>query len=314
MSRVRSATPADDPPLNAGRWSVFASALAGLIAGVAVGVGWAVSLGLGVEDLVAGVSGGASVGALVCLLVDATIDRIRASGATAQLHSAHRPPEWADAARTESRQRTERGATIADGVGDPYLSVQRYVSEYFRRANGWVQETNRRLQGRFPLVAVGAVLGVLAAVCRMTPDRVKVWTFLELGWPAVLAAVVATLAGIELLSRSRRWERVFSAWREWATDSETPTLPPPSPAVELVKPPKPKKATAPPLVVELVTPPSPSAPPPPKPTPPPLPLPPKPVPPPPKPTPSPPPPLPSAFERLKSLDLSPSSDDDNDRK
>jgi hypothetical protein len=149
----------------------------------------------------------------------------------------------------------------------------------------------------------------------MTPERAKEQSFLTLGWPAVASALTATFAGMEVLARGRRWERVFAAWREWATDSETPDLPPPTPAVELVRLPVAKKVTVPPPpppVVELVTPP------PPKPVPPPPPPPPKPVPPPPPPpkpvVPPPPPPVPSVFERLKGLDVKPPQDDDNDRK
>jgi hypothetical protein len=297
----RSPTPLDQPPLNAGSRSVSALAV-GLVVGVLVGVGWAVALGGGAIDwLAAGFAAGA-VGCLVCLMADAVVDRLRVGGGMSGLDTDRPPPDWANVARTESRQHAERVAALADGMGDPYLSVQRYVSEFFRRANGWVTETNRRLQRRFPLVAVVAVCGVLAAVCRMTPERAREWAFVDLGWPAVLAAVLATLAGMELLSRGRRWERVFAAWREWATDSETPQLPPPSPAVELVKVPPPKKPPVPPPppppVVELIVPsPSPLSPA-------------KSV----SPPPPPPPPVPSAFERLKNLDLNPAPADDNDSK
>lgn len=295
----RSPTPLDAPPLNAGRWHWFAPVAGGWFAAIAFPVWGPGTGGLMVDWLAAGFAAGAA-GCLAGLWADAVVNRLRSVGVVVSLQLG-RPPEWANVARTESRQHAEQMAAIADGMGDPYLSVQRYVSEYFRRANGWVQETNRRLQRRFPLVALVAVFGVLAAMCRMTPERAREWKFVELGWPAVLSAVMATLAGMELLSRGRRWERVFAAWREWATDSETPQLPPPSPAVELVKVPTPKKPPVPPpppppSVVELVVP---------QPVPPPPPPPAKPV----------TPPVPSAFERLKNLDLNPSpADDDNDRK
>lgn len=310
----RLTTSPDAPPLNAGRWNVPALVV-GLIAGGLVGVAWGVAGG-NVVDWVAAAFAAVAVGTLVWLTGDAVADRLRASGGTRSL-SDDRPPEWAANARSESRQHAERAAAIADGVGDAYLSTQRYVAEYFRRANAWVGETNRRLHGRFSVVAVAAVCGVLAAVCGMTPERAKELSFLALGWPAVAAAVAATFAGVELLARGRRWERVFAAWREWATDSETPDLPPPTPAVELVKPAVAKKVSAPPPpppVVELVAPPPPPPPPPP---PKPVPPPPKPVPPPPpppKPAPDPAPPVHSVFEKLKGLDLKPPQDDDNDRK
>src|SRR5262245_3554408 len=102
----RPITPADDPPLNAGRWTVFASATAGLIAAIAVGMGWTGMLALGVESLVGIVFGGVGVGALVCLRVDAVIDRLRASRKISRLRKARRRPEWRDAARSESRQHT----------------------------------------------------------------------------------------------------------------------------------------------------------------------------------------------------------------
>ncbi len=310
----RPATPSDAPPLAAGRWSVLTLVLGqvvGLAGGVACGV-----IGEGGIDWVAAAFTAGAGGCLMWLIGDAIVDRLRAGGGRRSLSDA-RPPEWAADARTESRQHAERAAAIADGVGDPYLSTQRYVAEYFRRANAWVGETNRRLQGRFSLVAAVAVCGVLAAVCGMTPQRAKEQSFVALGWPAVVAAVAATFAGMEVLARGRRWERVFAAWREWATDSETPDLPPPTPAVELVKPPAAKKAPVPPpppSVVELVAPPPPpkpvpSPPPPPKPVPPP---PPKPVPPPP--SVNPPQPLPGEMERLKNLNLNPPPNDDYDTK
>ncbi len=306
MARVRAA--ADAPPLNAGRWPVPA-VVVGLLAGALAGIAWGV-VGGNFVDWVAAVFVAGAVGCLVWWAGDAIADRLRASGAFHSLNDA-RPPEWAEAARTESRGHAERAAAIADGVGDPYLSTQRYVAEYFRRANGWVQETNRRLHGRFVLVAVVAVCGVLAAVCGMTPERAREQSFVALGRPAVHAAVAATVAGMDELARGRRWERVFAAWREWATDRETPDLPPPTPAVELVRLPKPKKVSVPPPPpVELVTPPPP--PPKPVPLPPPKPVAPPPPPLPPKPVASPPPP--SAFERLKNLDLNAPNDDDNDRK
>lgn len=307
MSR-RPTTPPDAPPLAAGRWNVPAL-VAGLIAGVVVGAAWGVAGGT-VVDWVAGAFAAAAVWCLVWLIGDAAADRLRAGGGLRGL-SDSRPPEWAADARGQSRRHAERAAAIADGVGDPYLSTQRYVAEYFRRANTWVGETNRRLHGRFALVAMAAVCGVLAAVCGMTPERAKEQSFVALGWPAVASALAGTIAGMEVLARGRKWERVFAAWREWATDSETPDLPPPTPAVELVRPPVAKKAAPPPPpVVELVAPPPP--PPPPKPAPPP---PPKPVPPPPpKPVAPPPPPVPSLFEKLKGLDVKPPQDDDYDTK
>ncbi len=303
MPRPHTTLPAP-PPLSAARWSTPA-VVVGVLVGVLVGVTWG-AVGGNVIDWIASVFAAGAVACAVWLTVDAVADRLRAGGGVRTLSDA-RPPDWAEAARSESRQHAERAAAIADGVGDPYLSTQRYVAEYFRRANAWVGETNRRLHGRFPLVAAVAVCGVLAAVCGMTPERAKGQSFVALGWPAVVAAVASTVAGMEVLARGRRWERVFAAWREWATDCETPDLPPPTPAVELVKPPKLKKATAPPPppppVVELVTPPPPPPPPKPVPAPPP---PPKPV--------VPPSPVPSVFEGLKGLDVRPPPDDDNDRK
>lgn len=293
---------ADHPPLSAGRWGV-ASLLAGVVATLVVGGAWVGLLGGEVVDWIAAGLAALAAGLLTTLAADAVADRLRASGGANGLLHDRRPPEWARAARTDSRHAAERAAAAAEGVGDPYLSTQRYISEYFRRANGWVQETHRRLQGRFPLVAVAAVLGVLAGACRMTPSRAHQAGFVELGWPAVLAAVLATAAGAEVLARGRRWERVFALWREWATDSETPDLPPPSPAVELVPPPKPKRTPPPPPpapVVELVTPPPPPPPP-------------KPVPPPPPVLVPPPPPPPPVFKGFENW--SPAQpDDDNDRK
>lgn len=245
----------DVPPLNAGRWGVVPP-LAGLVAGGVVGAAWAVLLGGEVFDWVG--CGFAAVAA-VCLgwlATDAVLDRLRAIGA-GELAVGRRPPEWAADARTESRERVEQSAGSRDGAGDAYTSTRQYVGEFFRRANAWVHEVTRLVQGRFPLVAVAAVCGVLAGACRMTPERAKAGGFVELGWPAVLAAVLATVAAVELLSRRRAWEKVFAGWREWAADSEGPDLPPPSPAVDLVEPPKPRRAA--------VTPPLPPLPPPPPP-------------------------------------------------
>lgn len=296
----RPATVTDAPPLHSARNAAAAENVVALVAVLFTG-GVCAVLSREMVDWLAGAFATLAAGGLGWQLTDAFVDRRRARRGLRSLASNSRPPEWASVARAAAREHARRAATLADDIGDPYVSTQRYVSEYFRRANCWVAETNRRLQGRFPLVALAAVSGVLSAVCRMTPERAQQSSFLELGWPAVLTALMATAAGAELLARQGMWERVFAAWREWATDSESPDLPPPSPAVELVTPPKPKKPRVPqptpPVVVELSTPPPPP--------------PPKPVPPPPPPVA---PPLPAAFERLKNLDLKSSPDDDNDRR
>lgn len=322
-----------EPPLNAARWGV-GPLLTGLVTGGVVGAAWAVLLGGEVFDWVGCAFAAVAAACLGWLAADAVFDRLRATGAAGGLVVGRRPPEWAAVARTDSRQRAEQSAGAGDGMDDPYLSTRQYVSEFNRRANAWIHEATRLVQGRFPLVAVAAVCGVLAGACRMTPERAKAGGFVELGWPAVLAATLATVAAVELLSRRRMWEQVFAAWREWAADSEGPDLPPPSPAVDLVEPPKPKRVPVtpppppPPVAVPTVaarkkksstqapwvdrpipqTTPTPAAPvvelvtsPPPPP--------PKPVPPPPPP----PPPPPSAFDKLRNLDLNP-PDDDNDRR
>jgi hypothetical protein len=249
----------DVPPLNAGRWGVVPP-LAGVVAGGVVGAAWAVLLGGEVFDWVGCAFAAVAAVCLGWLAADAGIDRLRATGAVGGLVVGQRPPEWAAAARTESRERVEQSAGTGDGMGDPYQSTRQYVSEFFRRANAWIHETTRLVQARFPLVAVAAVCGVLAGVCRMTPERARAGGFVELGWPAVLAAIMATAAAVELLSRRRMWEKVFAAWREWAADSEGPDLPPPSPAVDLVEPAKPRKVSVippPPVVVAPPPPPPP---------------------------------------------------------
>ena len=284
----------DAPPLPAALWTP-APVVAGGVAGVLVGVAWGWAGGEWVEWAAGGLFGLAA-GVTAALLIEARADRRRAGGAEAGLKG-ERPAGWAEEARGASRHHAEQLARASDGPGDPYLSTQRYVGEFFRRANAWADATRGRLVGRFPLWALAAVLGVAGGCVRLTPERAKELNFVALGWPAVLSAVVGTLGGAEALGRGGRWERVWARWREWATDREAPALPPPSPLVPVSAPPPPKPKPVPPPppppVVPLVKPPPPPPPPP------------KPVP--------PPPPAPPIFDAFKNWNPPP-PDDGNDAK